>query len=1036
LRKLILSSLLLLFLVLASTYMANAQPTVTIKGFVKTYDGKPHNNTLVVVFDAREFTIKGLVKTDPEGLFSVTVPQGGRYLVYIFPLTEDGKGLSHVPEMIDLSFEDLKEAVVNFTIYPAAFVHVSGMVMYVGGEWRGYYVVEVLGAEGKPLRKVLDAGKAIYKREFEVGKVFETKPLIIDVYGRGSPFIVVYRRGLREKKLPEGILTVDTVIVPAYQDVIVKVETSVIDRRRPPFLQEPIRKLVFTLGDPLKPLNLKSGEVTVLDLLWESLKRVIEDVRRDVAITEMLIEELESIGFYLAPERTELSKAVALVEEARVDFENRQPAEQILEKLEKAYVIATQSVAGRLFFLKTVALEGAPMLSYFIGAFAVTMAFYFFEDPRKKFLSFVAFFALFLLIFVYAYPGFPLLWSNRRDLFLISVGSAFLGIAFLIFYLPSKVKEAELPGALRKGSIAAITFSIAKRFSRLKKTRTLITVFSLAALIWAFTVLASISSVYGIWSEDVPSNIRGNFLLIKHVVSGTTPSPLGFFSDYKWLEGKVGKENMAVRVFNDPQQILVITVTKGKVKYTGIKAILGLSPVEDKVTGISRILIEGNVDKLSQPNAIYIPSTLARKLEVRVGDSIEITVYRRGLEVPKVETCIVAGIFDEARLDLIVDIDGDSIKPLVKVKGKFAPANSTDILIMNWEYLVKEVLVEKGAELSAVFQIYEIVVLGEPKVLKELANSYIERKGEDYYAYVNIGDRCIKLFFGQKVENILTSNIDFVVPILIVVFNVLVSMYSIVNERRREIFVFNAIGFNPMHIAILFLAESIVYGLISGGLGYIAGLVTFRLMTVTARTQNLLVREKLEWYWSIVAILISVLVAMIASFKPALNAAMMYTPSKVRRIKMQEKEREEREERILTTYAGKTYSLPVKVKEDEAVIFFSYLYTRLKDLETGYRERVENLEEFEEEEMPDGRLVKRFSFNYIFVTDKERIVTENEVQCSKSPKEKIYRIELYSRPHERKEIPIQYMDRVASVINDILKSWKEERRLILKGFGR
>ena len=325
-----------------------------------------------------------------------------------------------------------------------------------------------------------------------------------------------------------------------------------------------------------------------------------------------------------------------------------------------------------------------------------------------------------------------------------------------------------------------------------------------------------------------------------------------------------------------------------------------------------------------------------------------------------------------------------------KIKGKYVPANSTDIAIIPWKDALMSLVVEEGKTFSSAFFIYSLSCKGNIDLLKSLAYSYIERRGESYYAYLNLQDKCIKIFFGQRMENVLARNVDFIIPIAIVIFNVLMSMYSIVNERKREIYIFNAIGFNPVHIALLFLAESVVYGLLAGGIGYMAGLVTFRAMSVFARTLNLIVREKLEWYWSIIAILISIGVAMIAAFKPALNAAMMYTPSKVVRVKVAEKEREKREEKILKTYAGKTYPLRLKVKEEEAIIFFSYLYTRLSDLQSGYRERVENLVEEEEEEYPDGRLIKRFKFNYVFVTEEgKRLVTENELRCTKHPKEKL-----------------------------------------------
>jgi len=1021
---------------ITSTLPATGRPQqVVVRGRVLTSDGKPHTNTIIVAYDTN-YAIGNFTKSDENGYFEMTLERGRFYRIVVYPLREDESGFSHIPEMVELLVKDLIEVNLTLIVYPAAFVKVEGVIRYVGGEWSGFYSAIVLTPEGVEIGKVLDSGEVTYTRESQEG-IIKTKPQIIDAYGSGRGIKIYYRRGVKKGVLPAGVFDENLVIIPAGIDAIVSIETRVFDRRSEPFLREFAHRFVFTIGDPLNPLRLEAGALTRFDMEYESLGRIIEEVRRDVQTAEQLIEQFENMGFYLAPERAELSRALSLVEEAQLSYESGRPPDVILEKLEKAFVIVTQNVAGRIFFLKTVALEGAPILSYFIAVFAVVMAYYFYEDPRKKLYSFLAFYALLLLLFSYSYPGFTLLWENKRDLFLAAVLSSFLGITFLIFYLPRHIKEAELPGAIRKGAIMAMTFSIAKRFSKLKKTRTLITVFSLSALIWAFTVLASISSVYGVWSEENPVYVSTTSLLAKYTINESIPGALGYFSDYEWFVEKVGAENVSPRVYNNPAQMLVIEVEGKGVRVSNLKAIFGLAPVEDKITGISKILVKGSLEALAQPDSIYIPFSLATQLGVDVGDKVTLRVYRPGVEMPVEETYTVAGIFDEDKLDKIIDIDGEPLKPFISVKGKLLPANSTDIVIMNWRHLLMEVLVEKEAAISSVFQIYKIAVLGGRDTLTSLATSFIERKGENYFAYINTGDRCLKYFFGQKVENILTSNIDFVVPILIVVFNVLLSMYSIVNERRREIFIFNAIGFNPMHIALLFLAESIVYGLISGGLGYIAGITTFRIMSITARTQNLLVREKLEWYWSILAIIISILVAMIASFKPALNAAMMYTPSKVRRVKVEEKEKIKREERILKTYAGKTYPFSTKVKEDEALIFFSFLYTRLRDIMTGYRERVVNLEELEEEELPDGTLVKRFLFKYTFIMEKEkRIITENEIKCTKSPKEKVYRIELYCKPSGEKEIPVQYMDRVATTINDILKSWEEERKLILRSSRR
>ena len=1017
----------LISLVLAVfNHMGIAKPVKTlIRGEVRDSKGSPVSNALIVVWSEQRIAIIGHTVTSENGSFTLEVELDPRCSLYIFPLNDKWTEVVYTPLYMTLpGTKEIREIKVNAIVRPVAYINVTGEVVYIGGSWEPNFVLELLGeikGKRKPLSEIIPCGNTTI--EFSNRTIIESPLKLIDTYGtRDHP--IVYRRIYREGITPVNIIGMRKAIVPAGTSILVKVRTTVYDKR--PEVSPPVRTFEFTVR-PERPL--KRGEVFILDLTNESLSRfgMIEVLKNDIRLARREIAKAELLGLYLADERSMLRKAEALIELAEENMGKMDPQE-IRSLLERAYVIARITITKRIEFMKAVALEGASFLPYFLSLFAVAIGYYLHEENKRKFMTFTLVFILFNAIFIMAYPGFMLMYTHRRDLFFINLALSYLIVAFLIFYLPRRIREAELPTLMRRGSLIAITFSIAKRYSRLKKTRTLITVFSLTALIWAFTVLASISTVYGMVEEGFTPNIKTEGILIRHMNATTNEyRPLDYYSDYRRLLRMEHVQLVVPRVYNNPKSSITIKLVYNDRPPIVLKSILGLSPEEDTFTGISRILIEGNWESIRDRTTILLPSTIARKLGIKKGDTVKLRFTMIEEEEYELK---VRGIFSERELDKIVDLDGASVKPQVRTRKGYLPANSTDIIICNWEFLLKEVFVEEG-ELSKYFHIYTLYLRGDSDKLRDIAKTFIEIKGEGYYAYITTGNINVKMYYGYRVENILQENISFVIPIAIVGINVVVTMFSIVHERRRDIFIFNAIGFNPLQIAMLFLAESVVYGLLGGGIGYIAGIATFRVLSSTAEWHNLAVRAKLEWYWSIIMIAIAVIVSMIASFKPAARAAMMYTPSKVVRHKVEkEEERVKREEKIMVTYTGKSYGLG-KIIADEAPIFFSYLYTRLSDLRSGLTERIEHLEELEEEEMADGTLIKRFKFRYVFRTDGELLETENEIVCSKRPKDKHYRIELNTSPSVTREIPMQYLDRVAETVLDIIKSWERDRKLLL-----
>jgi hypothetical protein len=307
----------------------------------------------------------------------------------------------------------------------------------------------------------------------------------------------------------------------------------------------------------------------------------------------------------------------------------------------------------------------------------------------------------------------------------------------------------------------------------------------------------------------------------------------------------------------------------------------------------------------------------------------------------------------------------------------------------------------------------------------------VDRRGESYVAISCYGGSCTRVYYGTRVQSVFEQEATFLVPLLIVVANVLLSMLSIVRERRREIFIFMTVGFNPRHIALVFLAEAIVYGLLSGGFGYVAGLATFRLLSAFAAQQNLMVREKLEWYWSYLAIALAVVISILGAIKPSMDAAYLFAPTEVKKLKIAERrEKAKRAEYVSRTAAAKTFSIPGEVAADEGEVAFSYIYSKLADLSYGELESVEGLTDHPMEERPDGTRIKRFTFRYISTTELgAKAAIDCELRFVLSPGADRYRVELETKPVG--QAPISHMDYAADLAKRIVGDWMAERERLL-----
>lgn len=117
------------------------------------------------------------------------------------------------------------------------------------------------------------------------------------------------------------------------------------------------------------------------------------------------------------------------------------------------------------------------------------------------------------------------------------------------------------------------------------------------------------------------------------------------------------------------------------------------------------------------------------------------------------------------------------------------------------------------------------------------------------------------------------------VPIMLAATIILNTMLGSVMERKREVSIYNAIGLNPGHVMVFFLAESLVFGLVGSVAGYLIGQSLSLLFTRLNVPLNL----NYSSLSVMVVIFLTIATVLLSTVYPAMMAARAAVPSGQRR---------------------------------------------------------------------------------------------------------------------------------------------------------
>jgi len=769
--------------------------------------------------------------------------------------------------------------------------------------------------------------------------------------------------------------------------------------------------LEFILDNNGNKYLLPQGQRIEEELPAYALRQSVAAVQNAFVVVYENLSQAQRAGFYVTDQKEKVQEARALISSAETKLRNAEYDDSITD-LRIAYLLA-RIVGQELDDLRGAALTGVAIIPIFLSFFAVAMGLISFENLRLQALSSVVYYGLEVIVFYLVYPGAHIIGLSTFSVSIV----ASLAIPFILGILVSMFwKERLTYGRPQLLSLLPTLTSIAKRNIKRKKLRTTLTVASVAFLILAMTALTSVSRVFELIVEPYNSPVMFNGIFIRNVPAQPDPStpylPISF-EDIDWLANKTGVQFVSPKIENIPKSENLGELI-GPLGRSAVKGIVGLSKDEQVFTDFeSRLIVSGKLIHGSEDMSIVISKALAARLGTAMGSSMVLEIRRGGVLIQALNFTI-SGIFDDLTAGNLVELDSQAFLPRrlaydnATKAYNAVPCTPETVIVTSYQTALKAFAPIDAVMVSRVI----FTMAGTESETADLVRELVYSR--EYSVYVS-SEKEVKLHhlgFSVKI-----AGVDLTILVVIVALNIAMTMLNVVERRSKEITTLTAVGFNPSHIALLIVFESLVMGLIGGGLGYIGGLISYQVFS--ALSIELAVRPKLEWYWSVGGLALAIVVSLIAAVRPSLNAAMAAIPSGVRKAGMSGTQKEKREQEIYRTFVQREYTVPIRVRDNEKELFVDYFTGRLSEVEGGFLLRVENLR-YGEQQTEAGTLLE-WNFRYVYGS----YVSENKIIAFKRSDAELYDVKVRVEPESG--VPDNFVENITNFIKSIATGYVAER---------
>ncbi len=634
------------------------------------------------------------------------------------------------------------------------------------------------------------------------------------------------------------------------------------------FWYSPLRKWV-ELRNSSQGFSVERGGVTEVIIPQEILRSYLKEALDTYKYVSSLASSL-SVEGYIIPEvyeslssindhLMELSRAyeVGDLERGLLEYETINRIASEIKLTLELYVRASHITIPILFML------------IMFSSFALSRLVWEADSFVKQTLLSATIFIVLTTILYHLHPGFTEFFPIGTVLFyykLLFIAALYLSISFLIFVeIPSNIARVPTPEKAHFWGVMSTVFHLVINNLRRRKLRTSLTIVTMTCIILSFVSFMSIVTEKSVKPITfMNTKVRSPVIVItdeNYIEEEKIKGLLQIMG-----EGYVGVLTREVSVSYSESMGYIVS----RAREIEIGGVIVVYPKEEKmVTYLDECVVEGCFFTENDTRGVIISKYMALKLGVRVGDKVAIR-DRYGYQRGEVK---IVGIFDENALAKVMDASGRPLRAYTMTydleRGTYTetPVDESYTILITKD--LKYLFPLKRLAVIIIFKDYSYAKLMANKLttyLKSVTFSYKNR------AYKIARSR------GFSIRG-LTATVPVILGILIGTNTMMAS----VHEKRRDIQIYSALGFNPSLVKFLFMAEALIISLVGGAIGYVLGLL------ITVYGHNIGMFQGLGLsvtpLWTVSSFILSIVVMVVATIYPAERAALQVVPSYVRKWK-------------------------------------------------------------------------------------------------------------------------------------------------------
>jgi len=571
--------------------------------------------------------------------------------------------------------------------------------------------------------------------------------------------------------------------------------------------------------------------------MYQVAKRLVDDLRAHVPVEEKIVEELKSAGGLLE----QAEEALNELNYTGFYVSSNKAWSQILDVYRSAYNLKGEAVNTILFF-----------------SFILIVFTFLFErmiihaEGKKRILSLLIIAIVFNAIFYFIHPGFYLA-SNPVTLILAYVVFVMMipPIYTVFSYVQMSLREFRVKTIGRhvmeisRSSAAVLSFQTGIENLRKRKLLSSLTLFTIIMITIGIVIFSSFSSLETtrtIINESTP--LYQGVYIRDPAWNGLSQQIIDYLkSAYSNRAEIVIRSWLYTQTPSDPS--ITFTIRHGD-NVGEIYAITGLTSSFIDVYPIFNMT--GRWFLPDEDFVCVIPSSIAEEIGASLTDTIEVI----GLKLK------VVGIVDDKSIDYIADLDGEPITPYDQQDPEILDAH----VLASQTIFVPFKLLEPWRPTIASVSIIPYDPNLAPSIVEDLVRNF------NFHVRCGVGDKII-YYSPALVVTVFGWQIQ-IVPIVLATLIMVNLMISETKIREREILTYSVVGLSPLHILFMFLAESLIYAVIGGVLGYIsAGLI------------SLATGIHFGYYSTFVASVLCalILITMASAIYPSIKASRLVTPS-------------------------------------------------------------------------------------------------------------------------------------------------------------